>query len=274
MSWNRPSEQKKAVGKKDGQLHVRLLLGIVCLVLATAGAWLFLSDSGGKGETDQTAAKSRFIKGVAAEGNKSKPSATIEANPSKKWKTDRKTDKTSALQPPEVSARLLEIRKANIRFFGKPIFQHTSENELFGVLNATPGERFVVDHAAPNFDEDFKSALKEKIEIYPDDPDDIKEAKNAMIAARKMLGDYLAKGESPAAVVTDMIQDLNKIADYKEKHQSNIQLLIKEGKALDVEDYLAEANQMLKDYGASPLTVHPKILQKMRERENAEGEIK
>ena len=139
------------------------------------------------------------------------------------------------------------------------------------ILSSTPGERFLVDRLDPGFDRDFQESLNSKIEIFSDDPDDVKAQKEAVIAAKEQLSQILAKGESPGSVLSAMMQDLNNIADYRDKLEDNLRLLCKEGSEQDIREYLEESNKMLSEYNAMQIEISPKRWQRIRRRIESEA---
>ena len=138
--------------------------------------------------------------------------------------------------------------------FKRPIFDNSSENYIAGILTETPGVRFLELELGEDFDEQFAESLKSPIEINLSDSDDDKLVKQAVIAAKQSIERYMKEGMKPSEIVTAARDEMNKIADYREQLDRNLQLLMsnEEDPAL-IRLYVAESNTTLAEYGAPPI---------------------
>ena len=189
----------------------------------------------------------------------------------RKWTPNVELKATANVKPPEVETQdVINLKELNRKFFGTPIFKHSSENTIAGILCSVPGDRFVIDQLDPGFDKDFEQSLSSAIEIFDDDPDDIKEQKQSVIEAKKLLSEVLSKGESPGSALSAIIKDLNEIADYREKLEDNIRLLCNEASEEDIKVYLDEANKVLAEYNARKIEISPRRWQRIQRRLESE----
>lgn len=121
-------------------------------------------------------------------------------------------------------------------------------------MTATPGERFLDVDLGEWFDEAFLESLKTPIEILPSDSDSVAATKQAVIDAKKAIEEYVGEGRTPSQVVLEAREELNKIADYRDKLQNDFHaLLTMEDDPEILRMYVKEANKMLQDYDTPPL---------------------
>jgi hypothetical protein len=121
-------------------------------------------------------------------------------------------------------------------------------------MTATPGERFLEVDIGEWFDESFLESLKKPIEILPTDTDSVAAIKRAVIEAKKAINEYVAEGIQPSQIVLEARDELNKIADYRDKLQDDFHALLSmEDDPEILQMYVKEANKMLEDYGTPPL---------------------
>lgn len=266
----------KGVNGSNGLKGVLFALALLAL-LGGAAWWWFCGHGEPTLPPPDVPAKS---KAMPKEVTPARPATS--AKPLKKhvggsFKAQHIPKHTQKVQPPVVESQdVIKLRELKNKFSGVPIFKHDCENQIAGILSAIPGERFADPTVDEFFDDALAKCLNEKIEIYDDDPDDVKEQKKAVSAAKDQLGALLAKGESAASVMTDIVKGLNDIADYRDKLENNLRLLLSEGDSeQDILDYVEEANKMLKEYNAMELSVTPRGLERFRKRleaRKAQGE--
>lgn len=188
-----------------------------------------------------------------------------------KAQKDRKTKKprtfktpvpqylTTNAAPPEISRAdvIFEPRKSLIVTIPRPkgvIFTNAFENFLGEIMTATPGERFLEVDLGEWFDEAFLESLKTRIEIQPSDSDSVAATKQAVIDAKKAIAEYVNEGRTPSQVVLEAREELNKIADYRDKLQNDFHVMLTmEDDPEILKMYVDEANKMLKDYATPPL---------------------
>ena len=149
----------------------------------------------------------------------------------------------------------------------KPVFHHPVEVELDVLLSRRPGERIFGDVNWKAFERDLPAALSSKIEILPDDTDDIIERKKLVAAAKKELIEAMKAGESPTEILKASRDDINRLADMRDNLQSAIAEMRQEGASEDeIEDAVKAANMLLQEKNIDYPIISPKT---MRERGEA-----
>lgn len=256
MAWNRPAEKVAVSQPKKPKVNgiARGVMAGLFVVIGVFAAWFFLRPSA-DGPTEPRGRKAgRIAAKDPVRIAKDQPQA-LKEHPNEKWTPDLKLERTKDVKPPELTQREILLAELNRKFFGEPLFKHDSENFISGVLTAVPGDRFLTDDVSSGFDKDFAASLKDKIEILPDDSEDVIAQKKAVIAAKESLAKCLEKGQSPADVMSDLMKDLNEVADYRDKLKENVNLILKEGTEEDVRLYVEESNRNLAQYDARPIVV-------------------
>ena len=149
----------------------------------------------------------------------------------------------------------------------KPVFHHASEVELDVLLSRRPGERIYGEVNWQAFARDLPSALKDKIEILPDDSPDVVERKKAVMAAKEELAAAIAAGEDPAEILRASRDEVNRLADVRDNLMVRIAEMRQEGASeQEIEDTVSAANVMLDSYGIEQPIISPRT---MRERGEA-----
>ena len=242
---------------------ISLTLGLFVVALYCTN-----SNTGGYHTSSQTTAKPHQTKVHApADKHLNAEEPKLKPHIGNQWRPSTTPAKTANVPLPVIDSQdVINLRELNRKFFGTPIFKHTSENTIAGILSTIPGERFVLDELDPGFDRDFKESLTNKIEIFSDDPDDVKAQKQAVLIAKEQLSKVLANGESPGSVLSGIMRDLNEIADYRDSLEENVRLLCNFGSEQDIREYLAEANTILSEYNAMKIEISNKRWQRILRR--------
>ncbi|MBQ3747607.1 MAG: hypothetical protein II863_09405 [Kiritimatiellae bacterium] len=149
----------------------------------------------------------------------------------------------------------------------KPVFHHPSEVELDVLLSRRPGERIFGEVNWRAFERDLPNALADRVEILPDDTQDIVERKQAVIEAKKELVAAIKAGEDPIEILKASRDDVNKLADVRDNLLSTVAELKQEGASeQEIEDAVEAANLILKKYNIEKPLISPRT---MRERGEA-----
>lgn len=149
-------------------------------------------------------------------------------------------------------------------------FARHSEREIAALLTFIPGERQYnsVNYSDPDFIQDFQESLLEKIEIKPDDREDDKELKQAVIDVKKELVARIKQGENLADILNESRKEIERLAEYKQELQAQVSRIIKDGDGSlseqDVKDCVAAANKMLEENGINPVEPNEMVLWNIR----------
>lgn len=136
----------------------------------------------------------------------------------------------------------------------KPTFTNSFENTVCELVTATPGERFLDFDIGDEMDEAYEDSLKQEIVINPDDSDEVKHLKQIVIDAREEVKREVDAGQKASDVIRAARDDLNMIADYRDKVQEAFNsYLLTETDPKEILAYADEANKVMSEYGALPI---------------------
>jgi hypothetical protein len=90
-----------------------------------------------------------------------------------------------------------------------------------------------------NFDTEFKNSLKQKIVINDDDPEDVKKAKENVIAIRKELKALMDQGMSPREALEAHRDEVNRIFETRA-------MVVQEARKIENQSGREEADEFLK----------------------------
>jgi hypothetical protein len=138
-------------------------------------------------------------------------------------------------------------------------FRTRTERALSQILSAKPGEVIVDVGPGPHFERDFAEALKNKIEIYPTDSEEMAAHKEDVAWAKEELRKMVQEGASPQEVIARFREEHNAVAAFRSDLQRKLLQLKREGKMKEAEAFVKEANDMLAPYKTRPLSVSPTL---------------
>ena len=253
-------------------LKVAILIGAV---LAVAGGALWYAH-GLKANPPRQTKPSAKPKPVLVQRQPAKPVLAPETTKPLRtpFKAKTKPEKTAEVEPPEIThAKILEfyhsINPTLVR--DHELFKHDSDIMIADVITARPGERLLDLELDRNFDRNFAESLAEPIPPHEKDTEDDKLVKEGVMKTREMLAESMAAGESPAKIIKEARDDLNKIADYRDLLESELHKLAETEDEQYLDDFVAEANKLLDEYGAFHLKLGKRTRAKVRERMEAQG---
>lgn len=265
----KPKEAKKKPSTWSGLIAGGLVCG-----LAIGTYFVFFSNNEstrGERESDSAKAIGDATKPNAPKDKKSAPRRRREQIVSHKDFVATNTPvKTAEVKPPKILVAdiFFECKDTTGRpLYKRPFFKHHAENFIYDVMTATPGERFIEVQLDSDFDDSFAESLKEPIVIKPDDSDEVKAAKELMIETKKRVEEYMRDGVLPSEVVTDARSELNKIADYRDLIQEELDKYKEKSDSLeDIKAFVSEANKLLDEYHAMPVSLSPSEIDEINER--------
>ena len=153
----------------------------------------------------------------------------------------------------------------------RPIFKHAPENFIAEMLSETPGVRFLNVELDENFDEQFAVSLNDKIEILDTDSEEDKILKRVVIAAKDTIRGYMEEGAKPSDLVRDVRDEMNKVADYRDNLLKELENYRENASARDVRQFVKEANELLGEYSAMPISIDDEELAEIDERRRSDG---
>jgi len=156
-------------------------------------------------------------------------------------------------------------------------FKHTADRRIASLLRVQAGEGILgsSEELFANFKEQFEESLKEEIVFSPDDTDEQRELKQAVLDARKELLACRARGEDVAKIMIDTRNQLQELGAYRDDLERQVEKLREDGdfSEQDEDDLVRAANTMLQERGVKPLELPSVIKHALElERLNEEGE--
>ncbi len=249
------------------------------VLVAGVGVWWWLGGRGAASLPTETPERPKVEKPERPTTKPaSKPAAPSPvAKPAPRpapFRAKTKPVKTVEVEPPEIAqARILEhysaINPQLVR--DHELFKHDSDIMIADVITARPGERLIDLELDRDFDRKFAASLSKPIAPHEKDTDEDRRVKDAVAQTREVLAERMAAGESPAKVIQEARQDLNKIADYRDLLESELHKLAEVEDEEYLDSFVAEANKLLDEYGAFHLKVGKRMRAKVRERMATQG---
>ena len=252
MSWNRPSNEAGKATPKGGR---RIALWPICatilalLVVALLWFWIPQEEEHPREELRQN--PDRESPQINTGDGKSNHPSSVNA------RSQSTNELIAAEMRPNVTALDNAMKSARVikwKTREKPIFTNAFEATLATLLTAEPGSRFLNIDFEDEFDEAFEASLKNKIVIAPDDPKDVAALKTAVLQAEQEIREKAVGGVRPRDIVANARDEMNKIADIRDKLQETLNNYLDTGD--DPEEVLRiakEGNAILAEYGAQPL---------------------
>jgi len=137
--------------------------------------------------------------------------------------------------------------------------RHTSERDIAGVGLAQPGAFFLIQpEYGESFDNDFTSALVDRIESDPNDTDEVRETKQAVEAMKKEIAKICREeGKKPSEIMNEHAKALYELGRYKEDLERELDKVRMNPDVSDedVMDFFTAANAMLKKKGLDEMKV-------------------
>lgn len=150
------------------------------------------------------------------------------------------------------------------RNINRQIFKHASENQIAGLLKLEVGETVLgTMRYGKRFVDDFKKSLKDEIVITENDSDEDRILKEAVIETKKELLQRMNAGEDIGEIMSNTRKELQDIARYRQQIRQDLHAAIKNENMTekDIDDFVAAANQILKEKNAKPLSF-PSLLRR------------
>lgn len=238
-----------------------IFLSALVLVLVGIGVWLF---SGGDAKRPVKAEKTpKAIPAVTPAAT----NRTAEGRLIKRHRRPKSVQKLTAsigtlpdLPTLEKPKRVYgEINGSNI--FPRALFKTREENHLAGLVGAKPGERCLLNGFMPGEEERYLASLDVPVEMDESDTPQEREMREYMIELKKELKERVAAGEKITDIVQKARDDLNELANMRDKIGMKFNLLQKEGSVEEIMQYYEEANGILAEYGMDPLKLRSNKLE-------------
>lgn len=265
--WNRPSANQPTIKSKAKapSMYKGIAAGLAIVVpLIAICLYLFSGGDAQKPERPAETKPKRITEKPAAVVKKDQP-----VPERKKWRPAKKAELTADVTPPaRLTKDIIELGSLPTNcLLKKAIFKRNSDNLIAGIITAVPGDHFLTSsHWDSKFDEEFKESLKEKIEIEETDSEEDRLTKEAVIAAREMLEKSMAKGWKPSEIMNDAQTDLEKVTAYRDQLEEIMRGYLQKDELDEALKFKDEANELLKEYNATPLNIPQRKIDKISAR--------
>ena len=278
MAWNGSngkntngtSAAKRPVdGAKKSPSIVRGAFAALAVVALAAGAWLLVSRNGGApAEPDED--KRPVTKQDAEPRRPSTPVvAPAEQKPEEKPVSEREKrlkyyrDKYGDNIPENLKPVVYFLEHPPQKTFkvqgDTPYLRHPSERHIAGLVLKEPGTFFVMKpEYGESFDKDFINALVDKIEIYDDDPEDVKRMKREVEEVKKEIAAICRKeGKTPSEVMNEQATAMFELGRYQRDLEAELDKIYDSPDLTDaeVDDFCKAANKLLENKGLAPLAL-------------------
>lgn len=274
--WNRPATDQpvtKKGGAKKPTVWKGLAAGLVVVALGVVCVCVFSGkDDAPECKVAKGQAKIKEVQPALALTNAvaAAPAPIDKSKLSPAWQKyydGRDTNKWKVVYNPVTKKEYISRR---LTYGSKNAPQPIYENHALNVLDALAFKPIVSPmanvHADERFMKNLQQALIDKVEIKPDDSDEIKSRKQAMIELLGELKERLRAGEDLQKVINDSIAERNSIAAFKREVVRERARMEREGaSAEDVQMYEQIANKKLAEKGAVQLINRQDALKKMQE---------
>ena len=257
--WNRSTSTPKPAPKKPSALR-GVVAGLVVVALAAACVVVFM----GKGEKPVEKVEKELgrIKEVTPAPA---PKAAVET-PAKKEVATKAVAKpeTNGVRYAEAKARKQihgsrERYEESIARGEKPRFSHTSENFL--AMYAIPGIPVPPTPVTKMMEQDFVTALLDKIEILDTDTEEDIQYKEIVAGMKEEARDWIKAGGTLQGYFDELNKRQQKEANYRSEAQGMVMKTLREGNEEEAYALWKEFNTHLKKKGIAELHIHPKLFQ-------------
>ena len=298
MSWNRQESKKSEEGKmkrRGGRSRVPLVLLVlvVLLLLGIAAWWVAMPRD------DKAAPQPRAPNGG---GQIAEVKSAVAPPPATKGQKEGKKLSRRERELKEIRDKfgdnIPESLKATVYFLEHPpqqtfkvrskasFLRHPSERQIEGVVLAEPGSFFVVKpEFGESFDQDFMTALLDKIEVNDDDSEETRAIKENVSAVKKEIAEICKReGRKPSEVMNEHAAAMYELGRFQRDLEEELDRIHanEEYSDKDVEDFCEAANRLLKAKGLAPIqhldltrrSFRIKSMQRMAERRAAREKAK
>jgi hypothetical protein len=129
----------------------------------------------------------------------------------------------------------------------RKLFKHYSENYICGLMRTPLGMPIVRGRLPKNFDDDFVKSYAEEIKFEPEDTEEDKALKQAMIDFKEEIKDEIANGAPVSKIVLDSREEQNRLAEYRKSLMRVIADLRREGATREELNEAREAANIMLD---------------------------
>lgn len=258
MGWNKPSgeiEKHDTKSEKRSALRVFVLVG--CLVVGIVALCVLFRPDGNQ-KAEKSPAKIGLIADVGTNVVARTPPKPLTDEEKRQEKLKWYYDRYGTNIPPNLKGEVYFLKHPPKRGFKTQnakygFLKHHSERLIASYGLAEPGTRAIMrPRLPPNFDADFMNALVDKIEVFDDDSDNVKQVKESVTALKKEIAQICREeGRTPSEILKQHADTMYDLGQYKFDLEQNVRMMRNDPSVSDAdfEDCMAAANLMLKEKG-------------------------
>ncbi len=138
-----------------------------------------------------------------------------------------------------------------------PVFEDKFEEQMINL--SMPGGTFIPFVLLNHSEEELKAMLDREVVINPDDPDDVKEKKQAVAEMKGVIKEYLADGGNFVDFVNEMHEYSREERKLRTKGLSCVEDLVDSGDIEGAKDFIKQYNEILSENNFAPMRL-PKRL--------------
>lgn len=268
MGWNGSGQkgttpvQPKATAKKPSP--VRGVVAGLLVVAISAGAYFMFFSGTEKPQKVEKERKQTTIKEVTpaaapkvAEEPKPEKKSEPELPPSKRiveMITVRTNEDGSVLERFRTADGKLRSRQSA----PKAIFECATDDLIaMAISGSNSGHAMPPMPTSNNADEEFRESLKKEIVINDDDPEKVKQIKQAVREGREVVKQLMAEGRTFNEIMANQQELVNGNVKLREEALKAAQELVDSGDSVGAAVYVSSANKVLEKAGADPVDVPP-----------------
>ena len=274
--WNKPKQPQRgsaasALGSRPKHPLLKGLIAGAAVVLVLGAVYFFMLDSKPKVEIKESTKPHRIKEVTPAPARTNAAPTNIE--PKKLTREERNkrnieilTQRYGTNMPPAIKSYIYYLKnppKVSMSATSPTdFFTHTCERQIAAIMTVEPGAEFIIQpEYDERFDQDFINSMLDKIEIKPDDTEQVKELKQQMIETKAEITRICKEeGRKPSEVMNDHAKAMFDLGRYQTILMDQLRE-IRENPSMtddDVKDAFAAANKMLEQKGLAPLYI-PKL---------------
>ena len=258
---------RSAVSNNNNRSLLRGVCAAIAVAIGAGAAWWLLSRNG---EAPTEPAKEvPATKQIAEVQPSPPPNEKAEKSPEEKPLTEREKrlkyykDKYGDNIPENLKPVVYFLEHPPQKTFkvqgDTPYLRHPSERHIAGLVLKEPGTLFVMKpEYGESFDKDFINALVDKIEIYDNDPEDVRRVKQDVELAKKEIAAICRKeGKTPSEVMNEQAAAMFELGRYQRDLETELDKIYDSPELTDaeVDDFCRAANKLLEGKGLAPLAL-------------------
>jgi hypothetical protein len=261
----------RAGARPSSQRGLYVAVAVLCAAVLGGGLWLWLGREAPQPTPAEKPAKAKAERPKPPPRPAAKPAVTNAppvATNRPPTKEEKRAAQLKAIRD-KYGDNIPDNLKATVYFLENPpqrtfhpartkaqIFKHQSERRIASLLAVEPGAFMLRKPTYDDrFDRDFAEALKDPIEMKDDDSQEDRDLKLAVADVKTELGERMAAGEKPSAILNGLTDSLYELGKYKRQLEQELTKIRLDPTYTDADigDFVKAANTLLQEKGLAPV---------------------